>query len=49
MRKAKEPRGAPVVVATARKGDVPIYLDEIGTVTATQYRHGSHACRRATQ
>ena len=27
-------RGAPVVVATARKGDLPIYLEEIGTVTA---------------
>jgi multidrug efflux system membrane fusion protein len=27
-------RGAPVVVATARQGDLPIYIDEIGTVTA---------------
>jgi multidrug efflux system membrane fusion protein len=27
-------RGAPVVVATARRGDLPIYIDEIATVTA---------------
>ena len=27
-------RGAPVVVAVARRGDLPLYLDEIGTVTA---------------
>jgi multidrug efflux system membrane fusion protein len=28
------PRPAPVVLARARRGDLPIYLDEIGTVTA---------------
>jgi multidrug efflux system membrane fusion protein len=27
-------RGAPVVVATAYRGDMPLYIDEIGTVTA---------------
>ena len=30
----RQPRGVPVVAATARRGDLPVYLTGLGTVTA---------------